>query len=234
VGGVVTNGNTVSVSTVTQWVGAYQVNVAGPANLLFIYPSLSLSFTVDDPTNLGYSLDASTVLRGYLSTLYTSGPDLEQAIIASGTSLYASVDSGSGLAANLQITSFGDFITANSSNSSVNRLVNATGNTNIGNFTGTRNFSLVFTSNPSPAGTIVFQNDYTGEAAIRFGMSTTVPGLTLSTYPGADGEAASTHGHFLTVTATFNEANNAVPEPTTTALLGMGLVAIGAIARKRR
>jgi hypothetical protein len=233
VGAAITNGNSVSVTATTQWVAGYQVTTAGPANFLNIYPSFELSFTVDDPTNIGYSLDATSLTRGYLAASFASGGTFSLGIQASGTNLFASIDSGSGLALNGPLTFFGDTVAANDTTTSATKLVTGTRNASIGNFVGTRNFNIVISPRPSPAGSIIFQNDFAGEAAIRFGLGTTVPGMLLSTYPGAEAEDAATHGNFLTVTANFNQSSTAVPEPTTTALLGFGLIAIVAVAKRR-
>jgi hypothetical protein len=235
VSGVSTAANVASLTATTQWVGALQVTTAGPANLLFIYPSFELSFTIDDPSNSGYTLDLSSVTRGYLSASFVSGSNLPLAIMASGTSFGVEVDSGSGYVASSALAIFGSLISANQVNPSTNELVLSTRNANIGNFVGTRDFRVKVSYEPSPAGTIVFQNNEAGEAAIRYGLDTTLQGFTLSTYPGPDNEAASTHGNFFTVSATFNESTNstAVPEPATSVLFGTALVA-GAIASRRR
>jgi hypothetical protein len=232
VGSVITNGNSASVTATTQWVGGYKVATAGPAHLLFIYPSLSLSFTVDDPANIGYTLDATSLTRGYLSALYESGSDFSLAITAAGTNLGFSFDSGSGPTSIFQLITFGDNIAANKANPSVSKVVSSSKSANLGNFSGTRTFSFVLSWEPSPAGTMVFQNPEVGQAAVVFGMSSTLDPLTLSKYPSA--QAAAADGNFLTVTATFNQSGSEVPEPTTTVLLGLGLVAMGAVARHQR
>jgi hypothetical protein len=72
------------------------------------------------------------------------------------------------------------------------------------------------------------QNSTTGEAAARFGMDPSPSAnFPASTYPGADGESAALHGHFVTVTASFNP----VPEPAVT---GVFALAACVMASRRR
>lgn len=63
------------------------------------------------------------------------------------------------------------------------------------------------------------------EAAVRFGIAGTMPGMTAEDYPGAGSRVVNDDGHFVDVKLTF------VPEPASAALIGIGTTIL--MARRR-
>lgn len=194
-----------------------------------------LTFTVEDSLNQGYNLDFSADYRGYNYAAWKSGTGVE-GITASGTLLGASLSSGGGSTSIPSLTALPSTATAGSANPTVNVLASGSGTYDAGFFTGTRTFTLSFAGSPFlnvlnrfPAGT-------TGEAAVRFGLDPTLAQLNFANYPGLDGEAASQHGHFVSVRATFlDPAPAQIPEPGTAGLALAGTLLLGArLIRSRR
>ena len=189
--------------------------------------SYTLAFTVEDPTSIGYQLSFDTVFRGYLTTAWNgnSNTGVSQ-VFAAGTFMNASFDSGGGfggiigaLATDIEVASATDV------DPLVNLLVAKNGSYAAGNFVGTRTFQLKFSS--VGANTIgAMQNYNSGEANVRFGLDPTSAAFDYASYPGLDGEAASTHGHFITVTARFRDdigdPGGEVPEPSSALLFLIG------------
>lgn len=202
-----------SISAVLRWYAALQVLENGPdfANVMFVTPAVEISFTIDDPLNLGYSLSAETALRGYTNAIYAGGGSGgPQEVFASGVGLAAFFDNS----LILPISLGGIQANANATTPNVSELVTDSGNANLGNFVGTRTFTLRMSNAPSPGGTFGLQNFVYGETAFLYGLS-----------------PDNTDGLSVNITATFAESES-VPEPGTYALVGAGLLAV-AVTRSR-
>jgi len=249
---VAINNNVASFTNQFSWMSAQIVDPGAP-NFALIYQrhiSYELDFTIEDPSNIGYSLDIDTALRGYLTAalneepLDPNAPETANAHIqVSWTSFLGKIDDGSGPVAKSGLNISGGLVSVTESNPEINFLIDKNKNFSAGNYFGTKTFSLIFSTRPSPNASTVLQNYTQGEAAIRYGLDPlhtsggdlTKPDFNLAFYPGSDGETAGNHGHFVNVTATFNgQIGNPVPEPSTFLLLGFGLAGIALISNKRK
>ena len=227
-------GNTFSFTNQFSWMAAYQIVPAGPnAGLVFLrHVAYDLTFTVEDSLNLGYTLSAATLLRGYLEASLVSG-DWMQTV---GTAFNGFVDTGSGFGGTIvALHSNGDTIMAKPDTPFLTTLVTDTASYTIGSFTGTRTFGLRFSTGLSPNVSLGLSNLGRGEGALRFGLDPTDPAFTLADYPGPDGEPPSLHGHFVTVNAAFASlpATPGVPEPATGVTL-IAALAVVAFVRLRQ
>lgn len=231
-GAVTTIGNTSSFTNHFQWMSAMLIPTGGFANINFAYPSYDLTFTIDDPGNVGYTLNVESIVRGFVEAIYASGPVSPfSRVDSNGTNLAAYLDTGSGFVLHFPLRVTGGVATATAGNPLVSTLVTSTDTVSLGSYTGTRTFGLRFAENPSPALSQVAQNGVAGEAVGRFGVEPTLAQFVLADYPGLDGEAAAQHGHFLTVSAEFNSTG--VPEPATWALMAGGLALAAGLRRCR-
>lgn len=233
-GAVTTAGNTSSFSNHFQWMSAMLIPVGGFANINFAYPSFELTFTIDDPGNVGYTLSVESIVRGFVEAVFASGPVGPFSTVQSnGTSLAAYLNTGSGFALYNPLRIAGVTATASQGTPVASTLASGTNTVSLGSFVGTRTFGLRFAEDPSPALSQVAQNNVAGEAAGRFGLAPTLAQFVQADYPGVDGEAAALHGHFLTVSAEFNNATG-VPEPATWVLTAGGLALAAGLRRRRR
>ena len=231
-GAVTTIGNTSSFTNHFSWMSAMLIPTGGVANINFDYPGYDLTFTINDPGNVGYTLNVESIVRGFVEAIFASGPASPfVAVQSNGTNLAAYLDTGSGFALHFPLRVTGGQASATDSNPSARTLVTSTDTVSLGSFVGTRTFGLRFAENPSPALSQIVQNGVAGEAVGRFGMAPTLVQFVLADYPGLDGEAAAQHGHFLTVSAEFNSTG--VPEPATWALVAGGLVLAAGFRRRR-
>lgn len=218
-------GDTASFTSHMAWMSAYRVplGAGGVAQLNSNLVSYDLSFTVDDPLNQGYDLSFDAAMRGFANAFWesNSGTGVD-GVFSAGTLMTASLDSGAGFVPVSALATTTGIASANSTTPDVNLLIAKTGSFDAGSFSGTRAFTLRFSS--AGNNTIgALQNFNTGEADLRFGLDPTLSGFLRAEYPGADGESIDTHGHFVTVNAEFRPA--ALPEPETFVLLLSGLAA---------
>lgn len=234
-------GDTVSFATRFAWLSAHRVLAGGPTVAL-LHSNLvayDLGFRIEDPLAVGYTLSIDALMRGFLTALWegSSNADAVTGAFAAGTLMSASLDSGSGFGALIpELTTTTGVATANITTPFVNRLVFKQDSFDAGSFTGTHDFALRFAS--AGSNTIgAMQNFNLGEADVRFGLDPLLAGFSNAAYPGADGEGADAHGHFLTVTARFNAApggGTPLPEPGTLTLLGAAALGLGAARRRRQ
>ena len=94
-----------------------------------------------------------------------------------------------------------------------------------GSFVGTRTFTLRYATIAANTNASLGLRNF-GEVGVRFGIEPSSPRFQSVGYPGADGEAAAAHGHFVTVTASYGPARP-VPEPASLALAGVALLMLG-------
>jgi len=216
------SGNSVSFTNRFAWMSAQRV-FPGRSDVLLSHASTvayDLTFTVDDPLSLGYSLTIDSLIRGYVTAFWESNSSAFPSVVfAAGTGMAATFNDGSGfgplipeLATDLEIA------TATDANPFVNRLVSRAGGYAADTYTGTCVFTLRYSTMANNA-SAALQNFNTGEADVRFGLDPTSTLFLNAAYPGVDGEAANTHGHFLTITADFNEQPSPVPEPGSFSLM---------------
>ena len=230
---VTTNATSSTFSNHFSWMMGHRVDPGG-GNFALIYQkpmAYELSFTVNDPTNHGYVLDIDHNIRGYVTI------SREAAITASGSEgvMVGSLDDGSGFANQAGLSVFGGGLTVSGSDPTAfqNQLVSHANSFTSGAYSGTRNFTVRFSTGPSPIASTIFQNFGRGEADIRFGLPPTQASLIHAGYPGLDNEPASNLGHFVTMKATFDPiAAAVVPEPSSFILLASGV--LGGVLRRRK
>jgi hypothetical protein len=232
-------GDTVSFDTRFAWMSAQRILLGGEQ----VLPShantvaYDLGFRVEDPLSVGYTLSFDAVFRGFLTALSEGVAGAGAArVFATGTLMSATLDSGGGFGGLIApLTTTIDSATATDSERFVNLLVDEVARYEAGRFAGSRDFVLRFASLSNNA-IASMQNFNRGEANVRFGLDPTLGGFLNAAYPGADGEPADRHGHFLTVTARFDGRPDGgqAPEPGTLALLGLGLLAAAAVRSHRR
>jgi len=207
-----------------------------------------MAFTIEDSAGVGYTLDIGTALRGFLTAALDANQPLDPSATAgaaprvttTGTTMYGRFDSGSGFGSIQNgLTLNGGQAEADANTVFANVLVAGTDDFSAGAFVGTQTFRLLFSSAPSPNAGINLQNYTRGEGGVRFGLDPTHvsggdptrPDFDHAFYPGTDGEPADQHGHFVTVTATFNESV-AVPAPPAGAMLVFAIAGLAALRRR--
>jgi hypothetical protein len=208
-----------------------------------------LAFTIEDPTNVGYTLDIDVGLRGYVTAALDANEPVDAnnapagtnpRVTVTGTTLFGhiGIDGGPQVGIGALSTS-GNTAQADQTIALENLLASDSSNYNAGAFIGTHDFVLQFSNSPSANAFINMANYTRGEGALRFGLdpSFSTPGATTPDFfygyyaNAPDGEDADDHGHFVTVSANFTTLV-AVPAPATLALFGFGLAALG-LSRRR-
>jgi len=195
---------------------------------------------VDDPTNIGYELTIDSMLRGILTASYEgftgSANDSDFGVSVFGANLLAYIDTGSGFGPSVNALSwFAQSVSATADNPTASLIVGGTKSINLGSFSGTQEFGIRLSYNPSPTTTHISSNYVLSTTTARFGVDLGSE-IGAAAYPGPDGEPASDHGHFLTIGARFQPSGEPdpgqIPEPSTYALLGAGLIGMGLLRRR--
>jgi hypothetical protein len=193
-------------------------------------------FTIEDPLNIGYTLEIDSAIRGYVTAEFDSNLGVfPSTVFASGTLMAATLDTGSGFGGLIPaIMPPIEVATATATNPFANELVEGSGTYNAGFFTGTRSFVLRYSTIASNTGAAL-QNFNTGEANVRFGLDPLSNLFQNAAYPGADGETADQHGHFVTIRASFEDDITSpapIPEPGSLLLMSAGFLLLGLVRRR--
>jgi hypothetical protein len=237
---VTISGDVVSFSHQMQFYNGYHIPIGSSGFALthkrnIIY---DLTFTIQDPTNRGYSVSVDSLLRGYSTGQWLDGTS-SNALIATGVTLSGRIDTDTNDATNTltnQLTRLtmnsASGVTANQTNTFVNNFAEDSDSYNAGDFVGTRSFALRFTTLPTPTTNVFLQNNQSGQGSIRYGFNNTLAGLD-PTGQFQSGDVITDNdelGHFISVTAEFNP--EAVPEPGSSMLLLVSLAPL--LCRRRR
>lgn len=189
--------------------GAAQVNSANS--------SFQLAFTVEDPSNAGFTVEIDQLLRGYSGVSVDSGRG-----DATGVSYFVQADDSTDAPGTLSnrtdlfIATGGVTVSLGPGDPplATREFASASDSDVLGSYVGTTDFLLDYTTLFSPTTNVFFQNNSTGSGAVNYGLGPLPPG---------DPFTASQLGHFMTVRATFN-----IPEPASVLVLApLGLAAAG-------
>lgn len=214
---VTTAANTASFTHTVQLLNS-ATHTGGVAQLHSRNSVFELAFTVEDPTNSGFTLDIDQLLRGYSTVTVEAGrgdatgllyfvraDDSTDApgTLSTRTDLFLSTGGVTGVVDTGEPTlTVSDYFSDDSS-------------VTFGSYVGTTDFLLDFTSLLSPTTNVFFQNGSVGSGSVNYGLGTLPPG---SPFTPAD------LGHFMTITATFES----VPEPSSlTTMAVLSLIGIG-------
>ena len=206
------NGTVSSFSNHFQWAMSHRVDQPEAPNFALIYlrqVNYEISFTVNDPNNLGYIIDVNHIVKGIASA------NREQPYrvgINSGT-LLGRIDDGSGpvLKTRLHVLAGGGVsISGTDLVTYKEKVISSESNYQSASYSGTRTFKISFASRPSPAGTSVFANYGGGETSLRFGLETlhqsnadaSRPDFKFNGYSGQGAEVPSDLGHKVNIRVT--------------------------------
>ena len=237
-GSVSIAGDTASFTHQMQFYNGYYIGPGGPTAALTHQRNVSfdLTFTVLDPSNIGYTLEVDTLLQGYGTALWTSGAS-PNAVTVSNTTFSGRIDTDTtdgtdtlGTQLNSLTIGAGSGATANDSNTFVNNFGTSTYQYTSTSFTGTRAFALRFTTFGSGNTNVLMQNNQQGQGSVRFGLENSGGLLDSSGQPGGDAFSADELGHFVTVNAVFNAP---IPEPASAAYVLLAVTLAGLLRRRR-
>lgn len=214
---VTTSGNTAEFTHTAQLLNAATYS-GGVAQVNSRNSSFQLAFTVEDPTNAGFTVDVDQLLQGYSALSVTSGRG-----DATGVSYFVQFDDSTDAPGTLSnrtdlfIGTAGvtETVDPGTAPASTRQFDSDTDSDVLGVYVGTTDFLLDYTTFFSPTTNVFFQNNSVGSGEVSYGLGTAQPG---------DDFAQEDLGHFLTVRATF------VPEPTSAA----AVAALGLLGLRRR
>lgn len=205
------NGNESSFSNHFQWAMAHRVNQPAAPDFALIYlrrVNYEISFTVNDPNNLGYIIDVDHAVKGIASA---SREEAVQVGMTAGI-LLGRIDDGSGpvLKTNLHVYGGGVNITGTEAETYKEKVISNGNSYQTASYTGTKTFKISFASQPSYAGTSVFLNYGGGETSLRYGLGTlhqsngdtSTPDFQLTGYSGVGEEVPSDLGHKVNIKVT--------------------------------
>lgn len=223
-------------------VSADNTNNSG-ADTATLNPQYQVSFSVNAPAYVTYSIEIDTNILGGLTHVNDQGPVLS--IPTNGAASTVSISNVTGGIAGGPL-GVGSLNLASATNSNLNpgpaqgaalqTNVSASSSYLISGLVGGNAYTLTFnwssTATSPNSGLLGTDQD---EGSARFGLSNTIAGFTGMTaddYAGPAGVERTqlNDGHFVNITATVT----AVPEPSTFALAGAGLIAGGFAAWRRR
>lgn len=202
-------GDTQSFDSHFAWQSAQNISGYGPANVFLNVAGFDLTFTVEDPLNEGYTIDADALVRGYRTAMLNGCSDTiaNPYAAANGSSLLnvrLDVD-GTGfgpLILPLVLYSGGGTSDKIADGIALNDFTTDTSAATLGTFVGTHTFTLRISNAPSSNTTLNVQNYCLAETAVRFGLNPTMPGFVHSLTPGSDGESLSDLGLFVGISVT--------------------------------
>lgn len=236
---VTVSDDVVSFSHQMQFYNGYHIPIGGSGfalthkrNLLY-----DLTFTIDDPTNRGYTLNIDSLLRGYSAAQWLDGTNTN-AVTVTGVSISGRLDTNTADASDTLDTQVSGLtlgtsgVTANQSSPSAMLFQEMVDSHTAGYFEGTLSFALRFTTTVTPTTNVFLQNNQAGQGSIRYGFNNTLTGLdpTGQAQPGDPVTDNNQLGHFITVSAEFNP--EAVPEPSSISFLFASLAALSLHRRR--
>ena len=133
-----------------------------------------INFTVEDPENIGYTIDIDYGLQGVISSIRDA--DVRMRSVSGLLLGYFDKDDGNGLVHRSGFSVSGGTVRveAGETPNSKTRTFTLSKSYNPGEtFYGTRNFQIRFSSFPSPALLNLFGNNGAGEGVIQFGLNPT-------------------------------------------------------------
>jgi hypothetical protein len=197
-----------------------------------------LLFTVQDEQNSGYTLDISTRALGYAAALWTTGTSSVRAtgIDLSGRfdeDMTDGLDTLTSVAFQLVDLTIVDAVTAISpvGGGLVTVLQDSSTEFSAGEYEGTRQFGLRFTSVITPTTNVLIQNDDQGQGSVRFGLSN-ISNTLDATGAGLPGDLnPSDLGHFVTLRVA--PRTTTIPAPSAISIFVLGLAGLFFTRRRR-